>query len=51
MIQTLRQKHRLVIYTLAIILPLVFIAGLAVRRPIPVNRQMLFSSFFERNQR
>lgn len=37
MIQSLRKKHRLAMLVLAIILPIVLIAGLAVRRPIPLN--------------
>lgn len=37
MIQPLRKKHRLTMFALAIVLPIILIAGLMVRRPIPVN--------------
>lgn len=35
MIRPLRKLHRFTFYILAVLLPVIFIAGLAVRRPIP----------------
>ena len=37
MIQSLRKTHRLIFLALAVLLPLLFMAALAVRRPMPVN--------------
>ncbi len=37
MIQPLRRRHRWMMVTITIILPVVFIAGLAVRKPIPAT--------------
>ncbi|NOT59116.1 MAG: hypothetical protein HOP19_02705 [Acidobacteria bacterium] len=38
MIQRLRKTHRLIFIALAVLLPLLFIAALAVRKPMPVNQ-------------
>lgn len=38
MIQPLRKTHRLIFIALAVLLPLLFIAALAVRKPMPVNQ-------------
>jgi hypothetical protein len=38
MIQPLRKMHRLIFFALAVLLPLLFIAALAVRKPMPVNQ-------------
>ena len=40
MIQSLRKTHRLIFLVLAVLLPLLLIAALAVRRPAPVNPQL-----------
>ena len=40
MIRPLRRLHRLLIALLAILLVVVFIAGLIVRKPIPANPQI-----------
>jgi hypothetical protein len=37
MIQPLRKIHRIVFIALAVLLPLLFIAALAVRQPLPLN--------------
>lgn len=43
MILPLRQRHRRWSYTLAVLLPVLFVAGLARRSPVPVtsNRAIL----------
>lgn len=38
MIQPLRKTHRMIFFALAVLLPLLFIAALAVRKPVPVNK-------------
>lgn len=40
MIQSLRQKHRFIIFALALVLPILFALVLFARQPIPVNRQL-----------
>lgn len=37
MIQPLRKRHRLAVFALAILLPLILAAGLAARHPVPIN--------------
>jgi hypothetical protein len=37
MIHPLRQRHRCAVMVLAVALPLVFIAAIVARRPIPVS--------------
>jgi hypothetical protein len=37
MIQPLRKIHRIVFIVLAVLLPTLFVAALAVRRPLPPN--------------
>lgn len=36
MIRPLRQRHRVMACTLGVVLPVVFVAGIAARRPVPV---------------
>jgi len=36
MIRPLRQRHRAIVCTLGVLLPVVFVAGIAVRKPVPV---------------
>jgi len=36
MIRSLRQRHRVIVCTLGVLLPVVFAAGLAARKPVPV---------------
>ena len=36
MIRPLRRRHRLIVCTLGVIVPVAFIAGIAARRPVPV---------------
>ncbi len=36
MILALRQRHRRIIYSLGVLLPMAFVAGLAARHPVPV---------------
>ncbi len=38
MIQPLRKVHHVIFIALAVLLPLLFIAALAVRKPVPVNQ-------------
>ncbi len=40
MIQSLRQKHRVIIFALALMLPILFVLSLFARKPIPVNYQL-----------
>jgi hypothetical protein len=40
MIQSLRQTHRRIVTVLAIVLLLIFIAGLWVRQPFPVSTRL-----------
>lgn len=40
MIQSLRHTHRVLITVLAILLPLLFVLGLLVRKPIPANQRL-----------
>lgn len=40
MIQSLRQKHRVIIFALALVLPILFALSLFVRKPMPVNHQL-----------
>ncbi|MDX2040357.1 MAG: hypothetical protein SF097_03865 [Acidobacteriota bacterium] len=40
MIRHLRRQHRTVIVLLTILLAIVFIAGMIVRKPAPVNPQL-----------
>ena len=37
MIRPLRQRHRRIVTTLAVVLPLAFIAAILARRPVPVS--------------
>jgi hypothetical protein len=37
MIRPLRQRHRCIVTTLAVALPLVFIAAILARRPFPIS--------------
>src|SRR5258706_3464070 len=36
MIRPLRQRHRLMVCTLGVLMPVAFVAGIAARRPVPV---------------
>ena len=36
MIRPLRQRHRMMVCTLGVVLPVAFLAGIAARRPVPV---------------
>ncbi len=40
MIQSLRQTHRRLVTVLAVILLIIFIAGLWVRQPLPVSTRL-----------
>ena len=40
MIQSLRQTHRRIVTVLAVVLLIIFIAGLWVRRPFPVSTRL-----------
>jgi hypothetical protein len=40
MIQSLRQTHRRIVTLLAVVLLVIFIAGLLVRRPFPVSTRL-----------
>ena len=40
MIQSLRQTHRRIITVLAVVLLIIFIAGLWVRQPFPVSTRL-----------
>ncbi len=40
MIHSLRQRHRIIIIVLAVLVPAIFLAGLLVRKPAPVNSQL-----------
>src|SRR5262245_48360015 len=37
MIRPLRQRHRVVVCALGVLLPLAFVAGMAARKPVPVS--------------
>ncbi|NIV54458.1 MAG: hypothetical protein GWN32_07885, partial [Gemmatimonadetes bacterium] len=43
MIRPLRVRHRTMITLLAVGVPLVFVAGLSVRRPVPVAEPLTFA--------
>jgi hypothetical protein len=45
MTRTLRRRHRIVTSTLACVLPLVFLAAMAARRVVPVNRDVPLQAF------
>ncbi|MEO8429377.1 MAG: hypothetical protein ABI651_19975 [Verrucomicrobiota bacterium] len=40
MIRPLRRRHRVMVCTLGVLLPFVFVAGIAARRPVPVARSV-----------
>ena len=40
MIQRLRQRHRITLIVLSVLLPALFIAGLLVRKPLPTNQRL-----------
>jgi hypothetical protein len=40
MIHRLRQRHRIIIFVLAVLVPAIFLAGLLVRKPVPANSQL-----------
>ena len=40
MIQSLRQNHRRIVIVLAVVLLIIFIAGLWVRQPFPVSTRL-----------
>ena len=40
MIQSLRRRHRWMMAAVTIILPVIFVAGLAVRKPVPASEQV-----------
>lgn len=40
MIQSLRQTHRRIVTVLAVVLLIIFIAGLLVRQPLPVSTRL-----------
>lgn len=40
MIHSLRQRHRRIIFILAVLVPVIFIAGLLVRKPVPRNQSL-----------
>ena len=40
MIHSLRQRHRRILFILAVLLPAIFMAGLLVRKPAPVNQPL-----------
>jgi hypothetical protein len=40
MIHSLRQRHRIIIFVLAVLVPAIFLAGLLVRKPMPTNQQL-----------
>ena len=40
MIRPLRQRHRIMVCTLGVLLPVAFVAGIAARRPVPVARSV-----------
>jgi hypothetical protein len=42
MITSLRNRHRIIIAALAVLAPAVFVAGLSVRKPIPVSERPSF---------
>ncbi len=50
MIQSLRQRHRYIIFVLAVLVPLIFIAGLLIRRPLPTNQRLPQVATPERNR-
>jgi hypothetical protein len=37
MIRPLRQRHRMIVCTLGVVLPMAFVAGIAARKTVPVN--------------
>ena len=40
MIRPLRRRHRVVVCTLGVLLPFVFVVGIAARRPVPVTKSV-----------
>ena len=40
MIRPLRQRHRVMVCTLGVLLPVVFVTGIAARRPVPVTKSV-----------
>ena len=44
MILSLRRRHRVMMLSLALILPIAFVAGLVVRQPIPITKDLPISS-------
>src|SRR5437899_811708 len=40
MIRPLRQRHRAMVCTLGVLVPVAFVAGIAARRPVPVARSV-----------
>ena len=40
MIRPLRQRHRVMVCTLGVLLPVAFVAGIAARRPVPVAKSV-----------
>lgn len=42
MIRPLRQRHRLMVIALAVVLPIAFVAGVASRKPVPVADTLAF---------
>jgi len=44
MILSLRRRHRMMMFSLALILPIAFVAGLVIRQPIPATQDLPVSS-------
>ncbi len=40
MIHSLRQRHRILIIVLTVLVPAIFIAGLLVRKPMPTKQSL-----------
>jgi len=49
MIRPLRQRHRVIVCTLGVLLPVAFAAGLAARKPVPAVANVPFELASQRN--